>query len=66
MKIKVNGNDYNADTVKNISDLLEMLNISAKKVVVEVNYEIIPPDRYKEKILSEGDNVEIIHFVGGG
>jgi sulfur carrier protein len=66
MKIKVNGNDYNTDTGKNISDLLEMLNISAKKVVVEVNYEIIPADRYKEKILSEGDNVEIIHFVGGG
>lgn len=66
MKIKVNGKDYNTGTGKSISDLLDMLNISAKKVVVEVNYEIIPSDRYKDKILSEGDNVEIIHFVGGG
>lgn len=36
------------------------------RVAVECNGEIIPKAKYEEKILDNGDIVEIVHFVGGG
>ena len=51
---------------KNIEQLLSELNLGEKKVAVELNQEIIPRDNYSNTKVSEGDSVEIVHFVGGG
>lgn len=45
---------------------LQQRGLSEQAVVVEVNGSIIPPERYADHPLNEGDQVEIIHFVGGG
>ncbi|MCA1927848.1 MAG: sulfur carrier protein ThiS [Calditerrivibrio sp.] len=66
MKVRVNGNYTDVRSGISILELLEELNINPKKVVVEVNLDIVPKDNYNNKILEEGDRVEIVHFVGGG
>ena len=51
---------------QNIEQLLTELNLGKKKLAVELNQEIIPRDSYSSTKVSEGDSVEIVHFVGGG
>jgi sulfur carrier protein len=35
-------------------------------VVVELNRDILERDRYREVAVSDGDTIELVHFVGGG
>ncbi len=67
MNIIINGEDY-PDIADNISvaDLLTHLSLPAKKIAVERNREIVSKSSFDTTVLSEGDRLEIIHFIGGG
>ena len=49
-----------------IENLLAQLELDARLVAVEVNLEIVSKTNYPAQKLSEGDRIEIVHFVGGG
>ena len=49
-----------------VEALLSHLGLPQKKVAVERNREIVPKSTFGEATLSEGDRLEIIHFIGGG
>lgn len=49
-----------------IADLVASLGLDVKKVAVERNREIVPRSTLAAVALSEGDALEIVHFVGGG
>ena len=49
-----------------IENLLAQLELDARLVAVEVNLEIVSKTNYPVQKLSEGDRIEIVHFVGGG
>lgn len=51
---------------RTVSDLLSECALAGKRVAVELNREIVPRDRYSLTELRSGDQVEIVHFVGGG
>ena len=38
----------------------------AKRVAVELNLEIVPPEQFEKTILKDGDSLEIVRFVQGG
>jgi thiamine biosynthesis protein ThiS len=40
--------------------------MKSDRVAVELNREIVPRDRWIATELREGDQLEIVHFVGGG
>jgi len=63
--VKVNGEmlDMNGRTV---TELLAEMNISGQRVAVELNEDIVPKSKYGETVLSDGDSVEVVRFVGGG
>ncbi|MFN3479935.1 MAG: sulfur carrier protein ThiS [Thermodesulfovibrionales bacterium] len=65
MRLKVNGNiiETGASTV---SALLEEFRLIPERVAVEVNMKILKKAEYKDFPLRDGDNVEIVNFVGGG
>lgn len=46
--------------------LLEQLKLNPGLVVVELNLEILKRDDLAKTALNEEDQVEIVHFVGGG
>jgi sulfur carrier protein len=46
--------------------LLIELGLDMRKVAVERNEEIVPRSRYAETFLVCGDQLEIVHFIGGG
>ena len=58
---------FKVDSRLNVScrRLIE-LNLSNKKLAIEHNKKILPRDMYGSTTLTEGDNIEIVHFIGGG
>lgn len=66
VKMIVNGKELDFQQGITVEKMLEELNISREKVVVEINMEILDRDKFKDRILSKEDKVEIVAFVGGG
>lgn len=66
MTIQLNGKSKEFDSPLTILQLLESLGLSPQRVAVEHNREIIKRERYAEVTLEDGDEVEVLQFVGGG
>ncbi len=66
MQITVNGAPQRFENPICVSDLVERLGMSGKKIAVERNGEIVPKSVHARTPLSEGDKVEIVVAVGGG
>jgi sulfur carrier protein len=69
MKLQINGEvrDFSdAPASFRLSALIEKLGMKADRVAVELNRDIAPRDRWSEITLKDGDQLEIVHFVGGG
>lgn len=64
--ITVNGKSHPYTDAMTVASLLAAVHAGAGMVVVEVNGDIVPRERYDETPLNAGDVVEIVHFVGGG
>jgi len=65
MRIKLNGEPRQV-AAETIAALLAELALDAKQVAVERNLVIVPRSTFADARLSEGDRLEIVHFVGGG
>ena len=66
MKVIVNGESTDIRDGITVAELLEVFQISRDRVAVEIGMEIIPKALYTTHTLQEGDQVEIVQFVGGG
>jgi sulfur carrier protein len=69
MKLHINGDprDFNdALAPFTMAALIESLGMKSDRVAVELNRDIVPRDRWTETTLKDGDQLEIVHFVGGG
>jgi thiamine biosynthesis protein ThiS len=49
-----------------VAELVAGLGLGPRRIAVELNRAIVPRADYASVRLSDGDTVEIIHFVGGG
>ena len=66
MIILVNGNHTDIADDSGISDLIKLLGLDSQRVAVELNRRIVRRADWDSTTISEGDKVEIVHFVGGG
>lgn len=66
MEIMLNGKTQDVKTESSLLSLLEDLGILSKAMAIAVNMQIVKKDRWAEHKLKEGDEVEILDFVGGG
>jgi sulfur carrier protein len=66
MQIILNGEAAETAGGASVETLLQQLGISRERVAVELNAAIIPKADYEKQLLSDGDKIEIVHFVGGG
>ena len=64
--VRLNGEKRSFAQDLTLLDLLVQLTIPKEKVAIELNLEIISKDQLEETVLKDGDEVEIVHFVGGG
>ncbi|HNI62590.1 MAG TPA: sulfur carrier protein ThiS [Agitococcus sp.] len=66
MNIQVNGEPKQVSNDCSITDLLLLLEITGRRVAVELNQEIVPKSLHTTTILQENDCVEVVHAIGGG
>lgn len=64
--ITLNGEDREVPAGLTVSGLLTHLGLHERLVVVELNREILRRGSYGEALVSAGDTIELVHFVGGG
>jgi thiamine biosynthesis protein ThiS len=66
MRITLNGERRDHPDGMSVTELLLGLGLDPAKVAVERNREIVPRSTYGAVALAEGDQLEIVHFIGGG
>jgi len=65
VKIRLNGEEREV-TAGNLLALIDEIGLDGRKLAIERNYEIVPRSTYLETQLTDGDQLEIVTFVGGG
>lgn len=66
LSITLNGEKRTFPQALTLEALLAQLSIQKERVVVEHNLEIVPKDALGTRVMKDGDEIEIVQFVGGG
>ena len=66
MKITLNGEPHTLRSPVTIVELLAELDIDPRRVAVERNFVVIKRDAYTTTTIEDGDQIEVVNFVGGG
>ena len=66
ISVRVNGEDHRFGAGISLAGLAEALGLDPAKVAVERNLEVVPRSTLGHVIVMDGDEIEIVHFVGGG
>jgi sulfur carrier protein len=66
MTLTLNGEKTDIQDNLTVEGLLSHLEIEPARVAVEVNLNIVKKNDFNNRVLKDGDTVEIVNFVGGG
>jgi len=66
MKLVINGEERSFGVPLTLVGLVEALGMKPDRVAVELNRSIVPRGQWLETSLADGDQLEIVQFVGGG
>ena len=66
LRIMLNGDGHDVAGPLTVAELLAQLEIDSRRVAVEHNLVVLKRDAFGSTTLQDGDEVEIVNFVGGG
>ena len=66
MQIQLNGEPRPLSAGSTVADLLSELQLRREGVAVAINRRVVPRSQHGERVLEDGDQVEVITAVGGG
>jgi thiamine biosynthesis protein ThiS len=66
MKVFVNGDSRDLSGTPSLAELITQLDLPAARIAVELNREVVRRADWSGTMLKEDDQIEIVHFVGGG
>nr|WP_290586992.1 MULTISPECIES: sulfur carrier protein ThiS [unclassified Ketobacter] len=66
IQVTVNGDPRHFAVGTTIADLIASLDLQGRRVAVECNQEIVPKSAHGGTLLNNGDELEIVHAIGGG
>lgn len=66
MIVIINGEAREIAENSNLAQLVEMLELAASRVAVELNQNVVRRAEWQKTAVRENDRIEIVHFVGGG
>jgi thiamine biosynthesis protein ThiS len=66
LRIQINGEPRELDDELPLSSLVVLLNLKPQQIAIELNKIVVRRAQWEDTVLREGDQVEIVHFVGGG
>jgi thiamine biosynthesis protein ThiS len=64
--VNLNGQTREVMDQSTLDDLIAELSLAPARIAIELNQEVVRRDQWVRTILSDGDRIEIVHFVGGG
>jgi len=64
--VQVNGEEKDLIPESTLLQLVAELNLTPERVAVELNGKVVPRAGWPTTQLTDGDRIEIVHFVGGG
>lgn len=64
--ILLNGEDRVVAEGLDVSRLLEVFSLPSLRVAIELNGRVLRRADWPQTIVSDGDKIEVVHFVGGG
>jgi thiamine biosynthesis protein ThiS len=66
LRVELNGESKELTDGATLLSLIEQLSLAPERVAVELNRDVVRRADWPTTQLSDGDRVEIVHFVGGG
>ena len=66
LSVRVNGEQRHMSGGLSVAAMLRELGLDPLRVAVERNLEIVPRSELSQTRIEDGDEYEIVHFVGGG
>ena len=64
--IQLNGDPVEVPGPLTVSELLARLEVDSRRVAVERNFVVLKRAAFDTTLVGEGDQIEIVNFVGGG
>ena len=66
MNLTINGEKRILASAETLATLVGELGMKSDRVAIELNREIVPREQWPQTPLKDGDQLEIVQFVGGG
>lgn len=66
LSIRINGEHRRVAGGTTLAEMINSLGLDPHRVAVERNLEIVPRSTFESVCVDDGDDFEIVHFVGGG
>ena len=66
MIIQLNGQPREVAGDMTVSGLIELLELTGKRLAVEINEDLVTRSEFDSHTLNDGDHVEIVQAIGGG
>jgi thiazole synthase len=66
LSVRVNGEHRRVPGGMSVAEMVGQLGLDPLRVAVERNLEVIPRSTLGQVSVEDGDDFEIVHFVGGG
>jgi sulfur carrier protein len=66
INIHLNGETRVVETTTDLAKLVDELALPSKRIAVELNGSVVRRADWHETPVSDGDKIEVVHFVGGG
>ena len=66
ISVRINGEERTFDEEPTVAAVLRDLDVPTGAIAVEVNRAVVPRAQHEVRVLRDGDEVEVLTFVGGG
>jgi sulfur carrier protein len=66
LNLRINGEDREVGNNLSLKELVTQLNLTPERIAIELNQHVVRRADWPSTVLKENDQVEIVHFVGGG
>ena len=66
IRVSINGEPRELSEGLSLSDLIRELSLAPERIAIELNHEVVRRKEWPAKKIADGDQVELVHFVGGG
>jgi len=66
MKIVLNGETHQVAPGSTLNEILAAAGYANRRIAVEINREIVPKSMHEQRLIHDGDRIEVVHALGGG